>query len=143
VVLAAQGWRLYDLKTALAKETARVATLRDTAAAARAEAESQNAIGTARMADMERLARENRRLPLLADLTRVLGDEIWVSNFALEGDILRLSGFSEIDMAQVVAAIRPLPWVAGVELDGAVTLDDASGARRFLLNVELAKGGGE
>jgi hypothetical protein len=46
-------------------------------------------------------------------------------------------------MAQVVAAIRPLPWVAGVELDGAVTLDDASGARRFLLNVELAKGGGE
>ncbi len=89
------------------------------------------------------MARENRRLPLLADLTRILGDEIWVSNFALEGDILRLSGFSEIDMAQVVAAIRPLPWVAGVELDGAVTLDDARGARRFLLNVQLAKGGGE
>jgi hypothetical protein len=142
-VLAAQGWRLYGLKAALAEETARVATLRDTAAAARAEAESQNAIGTARMADMERLARENRRLPLLADLTRVLGDEVWLSNLALEADILRLSGFSEIDMAQVVAAIRPLPWVAGVDLDGAVTLDDASGARRFLLNVRLAKGGEE
>jgi hypothetical protein len=141
-VLAAQGWRLYGLKAALAEETARVATLRDTAAA-RAEAESQNAIGTARMADMERLARENRRLPLLADLTRVLGDEVWLSNLALEADILRLSGFSEIDMAQVVAAIRPLPWVAGVDLDGAVTLDDASGARRFLLNVRLAKGGEE
>ena len=142
-VLAAQGWQLNAVKTTLAEETARVATLRDTAAAARAEAELQNAIGTARMADMDRLARENRRLPLLADLTRVLGDEVWLSTLALEGDILRLSGYSEIEMAQVVAALRPLPWVAGVDLDGAVTLDESSGARRFLLNVRLAKGGGE
>ena len=139
VVLAVQGWRLFELRAALAEETARVATLRDTAAAARAEAESQNAIGTARMADMDRLTRENRRLPLLADLTRVLGDDVWLSTFALEGDVLRLSGSSGIDMAQVVAALRPLPWVAGVELDGAVTLDASGSARRFLLNVRLAK----
>ena len=46
-------------------------------------------------------------------------------------------------MAQVIAAIRPLPWVAQVDLDGAVMLDDASGARRFLLNIRLAEGGKE
>jgi hypothetical protein len=142
-VLSVQGWRLVALNRALADEAARVATLRDEAAAARAAAEARNAIGTARMADLARLARDNRRLPLLADLTRVLGDEVWLSTLALEGGSLRLSGFAETEMSQVIAAIRPLPWVAGVDLDGAVTLDEAGGARRFLLNIQLAEEGGQ
>ncbi len=95
------------------------------------------------MADLARLARDNRRLPMLADLTRVLGDEVWISSFALEGEQLRLSGFAEVEIGQVIAAIRPLPWVARVDLDGAVTVQDDSGARRFLLNVAVADGGGE
>ncbi len=143
LVVGVQGWRLAGLNAALAEETARVATLRDSAAAARAEAEARNAIGTARMADLARLARDNRRLPMLADLTRVLGDEVWISSFALEGEQLRLSGFAEVEIGQVIAAIRPLPWVARVDLDGAVTVQDDSGARRFLLNVAVADGGGE
>ncbi len=142
-VLGAQGWRLYQVNADLAAETTRLATLRDSAAAARAEAEARAATGTARLADAARLAQDNRRLPLLADLTRTLGDDVWISSFALEGDSLRLSGFSGGEMAPVVAALRGLPWVAAVDLDGAVTLDDAGGARRFLLNLRLAEGGGE
>lgn len=142
-VFGGQGWRLYQLNSELAEETARLAILRDTAATARTEAEARAATGTARLADAARLARDNRRLPLLADLTRTLGDDVWISSFALEGGSLRLSGFSLGEMAPVIASLRALPWVAAVDLDGAVTLDDAGGARRFLLTLQLADGGGE
>lgn len=142
-VLGAQGWRLHQVNTDLAAENARLATLRDNAAAARTDAEARAATGTARLADAARLARDNRRLPLLADLTRTLGDDVWISNFALDGDSLRLSGFSGGEMAPVIAALRGLPWVTAVDLDGAVTLDDAGGARRFLLTLQLSDGGGE
>lgn len=140
-VLAVQGWTLMQTQGAVAEAGARVTALRDEAAAARAEAETRNAASAAQLADVARLSRDGQRLRLIADLTRVLGDQVWVSSFALDGGVLRLAGFTAGDAAEVVAAIRPLPWVAAVDLDGSVALDEASGDRRFQLLVTLAEGG--
>lgn len=141
-VLAVQGLAVMRAEGAVAEAEARLATLRDEAAAARAEAEARNAQMTAEMADAARLLRESRRLALVADLTRVLGDGVWLSSLALDGGTLRVSGFSSGDVAEVLAAIRPLDWVEAVDLDGAVAVDAASGDRRFQLIVTLRSGEG-
>ena len=141
-VLAVQGVAVMRAEGTVAEAEARVAALRDEAAAARGAAEARNAQSAAQMADAARLVRESRRLVLVADLTRVLGDEVWLSSFALDGQVLRLSGFAAGDVAAVVAAIRPLDWVEAVDLDGAVAIDAGSGDRRFQLLVTLKAGGG-
>lgn len=142
-VLAGQGWALAQAMRGVAEAGAAVAALRDEAAAARAEAETRGAASAARMADVARLARDGQRLALLADLTRVLGDGVWISSFALDGDVLRLAGFAQGEVAQVVAAIRPLGWVAAVDLDGSVAVEAGGGERRFQLLVTLAAEGAE
>jgi Tfp pilus assembly protein PilN len=141
-VLAVQGMAVLRAEADLAEAEAGLASLRDEAAAARAEAEARNARSAAQMADAARLVRDSRRLALLADLTRVLGDEVWLSSFALDGAVLRISGFSSADVADVLAAVRPLDWVEAVDLDGAVAVDAGSGDRRFQLIVTLRSGGG-
>jgi len=142
-VLGVQGLAVMRAEGAVAEAGARLAALRDEAAAARAEAEARNAQMTAEMADAARLVRESRRLALVADLTRVLGDGVWLSSLALDGGMMRISGFSSGDVAEVLAAIRPLDWVEAVDLDGAVAVDGASGDRRFQLLVTLKSGEGE
>jgi len=141
-VLAVQWLALMRAEGAVAEAEARLAALRDEAAVARAEAEDRNARSAAQMADVARLVRESQRLVLLADLTRVLGDEVWLSSFAVDGAVLRLAGFSSADVADVLAAVRPLEWVEAVDLDGAVAVDAATGDRRFQLIVTLRSGGG-
>lgn len=141
-VLAVQGMAVLRAEGAVAEAEAALAALRDEAAVARAEAEDRNARSAAQMADAARLVRESQRLVLLADLTRVLGDEVWLSSFAVDGAVLRLAGFSSADVADVLAAVRPLAWVESVDLDGAVAVDGASGDRRFQLIVTLKVGGG-
>lgn len=140
-VLAVQFWSLTAVRQAVAEAGSTVAALRDEAAAARAEAEARSAETAARLGDVARLSREGQRLALVADLTRVLGDGVWISSLALDGGVLRLAGFAEGDVAQVVAAIRPLDWVQTVDLDGAVGMDGGTGERRFQLIVTLKDGG--
>lgn len=141
-VLAVQGLAVMRAEGAVAEAEARLAALRDEAAAARAEAEARNAQMTAEMADAARLIRESRRLALVADLTRVLGDGVWLSSLALDGGVMRVSGFADGEVADVLAAIRPLDWVEAVDLDGAVAADAASGDRRFQLLITVKAGGG-
>lgn len=141
-VLAVQWLAVMRAEGSVAEAEARLAAMRDEAAAARAEAEARNAQMTAEMADAARLVRESRRLALVADLTRVLGDGVWLSSLALDGGVMRVSGFAEGEVADVLAAIRPLDWVEAVDLDGAVAVDAASGERRFQLVITVKAGGG-
>ena len=139
-VLAAQGVALWRADAALAAGAARLATLRDDAAAARAAAEARDAEAAARQADAARMVRDARRMALLADLTGALGDEVWATSVMMQDDVLRLSGFVAGDVAQVLAAIKALPWVAAVDLDGSVGLTEGSAERRFQVIVTLRTG---
>lgn len=136
-VLGAQAWMISDLNALVASETARVSELRDQAAAARATAEARSAESLARLADSARLEQENNRLRLIADLTAALDSSVWISTFALDGAVLRLTGHATGEIAPVIAAIRPLPWVDTVDLDGPVAIDAPSNERRFQLIITL------
>ena len=136
-VLAGQALVLWQADRAVAEGAARLASLRDEAAAARAAAETRDAEGAARLADARRMARDGRRMALLADLTGALGDEVWATSVLMQDDVLRLSGFVDGDVAQVLAAIKALPWVAEVDLDGSVGLTEGSAERRFQVIITL------
>lgn len=136
-VFAAQAWTLSGVTRTVAAETARVADLRETAAAARAAAEARGVETSARLTDLARLDQDSSRLRLIADLTRVLDDTVWLSTFALDGTVLRLEGASQQEVAPVIAAVRQLPWIDSVDLDGAVVVDGVTGERRFQLLVAL------
>lgn len=136
-VFGAQEWTLSGVTQTVADETARVADLRDKAASARAAAETRGAETSARLTDLLRLEQDSSRLGLIADLTRVLDDSVWLSTFALDGSTLRLTGTSQQEIAPVIAAIRPLAWAGSVDLDGAVLVDSVTGERRFQLIIAL------
>lgn len=135
--LGAQALTIADLNASVASETARVADLRDQAAAARATAEARSAESSARLADRARLEQENSRLRLIADLTAALDNSVWISTLALNGNVLRLTGHATGEIAPVIAAIRPLPWVDTVDLDGAVSVDAPTEERRFQLIIAI------
>lgn len=139
-VLAGQGVALWRADAALAEAEAQLATLRDEAAAARAAAEARDAEGAARQADALRMARDSRRLTLLADLTAALGDEVWATSVLMQDDVLRVSGFVDGDVAQVLGAIKALPWVAAVDLDGSASLLEGTAERRFQVIVTMRAG---
>lgn len=140
-VLAVQAVALWRADATVAEAEAQLAALRDEAAAARAAAEARDAEGAARQADAMRMARDSRRLALLADLTAALGDEVWATSVLIQDDVLRVSGFVDGDVAQVLAAIKALPWVETVDLDGSVGLMEGSAERRFQVIVTLRAGG--
>lgn len=136
-VLGVQAWTIADLNAAVTSQTARIADLRDQATTARTTAEARSADSSARLADVARLEQESHRLHLIADLTAALDTSIWISTFALDGALLRLTGQASGEIAPVIGAIRPLPWVATVDLDGPVAVDAANGKRRFQLIITL------
>lgn len=142
-VLAVQGWSLFSETRAVGAARAEVAALRDQAAALRARADAEGAAQSALRADLARLARDRNRLPLLADLTGALGDGVWLGGLLLDGDVLRLSGFTTGRVADSSDALRRLPWVESVELDGGAATGVNGSETRFGLLVTLADGGAE
>jgi Tfp pilus assembly protein PilN len=141
LVLAVQGFAIVQANNAVAEIAAQVEALREEATAARSAAEARSVRSAAQLADARRLMEDTRRLTLLSDLTRVLSDNVSLSSFALDGQLLRLSGDAGEDISDVVTAIRSLAWAEAVELDGAAAIETGSGDRRFQMQVTL-KGGG-
>lgn len=82
---------------------------------------------------------EYQRIPILLDLTTMLSDETWISEFAIDGENLRFSGFTQGDVTEVIRLIRPLPWAERVDLDGPVSFDSFSRKNRFDLLVSLRR----
>lgn len=140
LVLSVQTFAVVRAEHAVAQKTAQVAALREDATAARDVAEARDARSAAHLASVGRLVQETRRLTLLADLTRVLDDDVSLESFALDGQLLRLSGLATKDVSGVVSAIRSLEWAEGVDLDEAVAIETGSGGRRFQLRI-IVKGG--
>jgi Tfp pilus assembly protein PilN len=109
----------------------------------RAKLDAQNTDFVSISRDMEVFKAEYHRLPILLSLTESLSDETWISEFAVNGNDLRLSGFTKQDVTEVMASIRGLAWVQRVDLDGPVSFDSFSRQNRFDLSVSLRLGSGE
>lgn len=136
-VLGFQFSRYQLVADQVADAKARVAALRDTAAETRAGADLRRAEFAVLTDDMARFERESQPLAIISDLSRVLDDRVWLSSFVLDGTVLRLDGFAEQDIANVVSSVRKLDWVASVELEGAIVIDEADGEQRFQLLVNI------
>ena len=142
-VMGLQQWNYRQLDEQVAEAETQLTLLRDVATETRANADLRDAEFAAVANELSRFERESQPLVLLADLTRVLDDRVWLSSFALDGTNLRLEGFAEQDIAKVVSSVRSLPWVASVDLAGAVIVDAAEGEQRFQLRVNIRDTGGE
>ena len=136
-VLGPQAWRTARLDAETAALEAELATLLDEAAALKAQAVARDAARGGLVADVARFNADYRRFPLIADLTDRLDDGVWISSFALDGDTLRLAGFSRADLAQTVRAVQAAPWAAEVAIDGPVVVDPVRQENRFQLRVTL------
>ena len=88
--------------------------------------------------DLRLFEAEFQRLPILLDLTEALKDDTWLSELSINGLNLRLSGFSEHDVTDVIDQLRGLAWADRVELEGPVSFDSISRRNRFELLIALA-----
>lgn len=136
VVLVGQAWRLIELAAVERALQAEVSALVDQAAAARAAAEARDSATAVRGRDEARLASERDRLAELADLTKALDDEVWLSSLAIDGGTWQLVGFARSDVSEIIAAIQRLHWVAAVAPEGSIVIDPATGEGRFQLVVQ-------
>jgi hypothetical protein len=87
--------------------------------------------------DMDIFRAEFQRLPILLELTETLSDETWISELAINDHNLQLSGFTALDVTEVMSEIRGLSWVHRVDLNGSVSFDSFSRRNRFDLTVSM------
>ncbi len=111
--------------------------LSDKAVQMRAALDAKNNSFASVVNDLQKFETEYHRLSLLLDLTEALGDETWVSDLAINGKDLRLSGFTGKDITDVMSHIQELYWVQRVDLDGPVSFDSFSRRHRFDLSIRL------
>jgi general secretion pathway protein L len=142
------GWRLPVLGLLLVSAVA-VPTWRMEAAA---EASRERAAGFREDAEAARAAREEvdrldalgsngggsgSLLPLLAEATRRLPDDTWVTRFAYRPGELELAGYSA-SAASVPRLLAESGLVTGAELTAPVSFDARTGGERFVVR---ARGG--
>ncbi|MGH1455061.1 MAG: PilN domain-containing protein [Paracoccaceae bacterium] len=77
------------------------------------------------------------RVWLLAELTQKLNDDTWVSAFVLNGEELRLTGYTKGSVANLIAALQSEDWVVSARLDGPLMRDNFLNASRFDLLLTL------
>lgn len=88
--------------------------------------------------DLTLLNQERHRLKPLIDLTVALDDQTWVSEFAVAGSQMTLSGFTSSNVTEIMKSIRDASWSENVDLNGSVNFDSYSRKDRFSLNVTLS-----
>ena len=103
----------------------------------RAKLDAENTSFAAISRDLELFKAEYHRLPILLDLTETLSDGTWISELAISGSDLHLSGFTGRDVTEVMTRLRELLWVQRVDLDGPVSFDSFSRRNRFDLSITL------
>ena len=136
-VLGPQAWRTATLTARTAALEAELATLLDEATAQKARAVARDASLSGLVTDVARFNADYRRFPVVADLTDSLDDGVWISSLSLDGDTLRLAGFSRADLSQTVRVVQAAPWAAEVAIDGPVVVDPVRQENRFQLRVTL------
>jgi general secretion pathway protein L len=123
-------------ESALGEIQARIAQTRIEAAAVRQVLERSDA-AVADLGRLQKLKREHiPAIQVLEELTRLLPDTVWLSDFRLEGDTLDISG-----LAKSGAALPPLfersTIFADAVLTAPLTLDPREDKERFSLRVRI------
>jgi general secretion pathway protein L len=124
----------YD--AALAEITAQNAKLRAEAAAVQSAIDRSNTA----VADLMRLQQTRlTRLPaveVVEELTRLLPDSVWLTDFRIEGEIVDITGLSK-SAAAIPSLLAGSPSFVDVTLSAPVTLDPREDRERFSLRLRL------
>ncbi|MCF7700719.1 hypothetical protein GLR48_15590 [Loktanella sp. M215] len=136
-VLAVQVRATAALNARTAALADEITDLLDQAALAKARAVETEAARSGLVTDVQRFNADYRRFPIIADLTDGLDDGVWISSLSLDGDVLRLAGFSRAALSDTVQVVQATPWAAEVAIDGPVVVDPVRRENRFQLRVTL------
>ena len=139
-VLAVQVRATAALTARTAALADEITDLLDQASIAKARAVETEAARSGLLTDMQRFNADYRRFPIIADLTDGLDDGVWISSLTLDGDVLRLAGFSRAALSDTVRMVQATPWAAEVSIDGPVVVDPVRRENRFQLRVTLRPG---
>ena len=136
-VLGASLWREATLQAEEVERLEAIATdLRDQAVALRRQADA----GLVEQDDavvLEQLALTRGRLNILAELTELLPDTVWVNELSIREGTVVLSGFASGSSADLVREIELQEWARGTRLTSPVSRSGANGRERFQLQFEL------
>lgn len=122
----------------LAALTKRNTDLALTAVDMRAKLEQHATESSSIIDDMQLLTAETGRLAILLELTEVLDDQTWISELILSSAEVRISGFTETEVTDLLAKIQGLDWVKRVDLDGPIQFDSFSRKNRIDLLISLS-----
>lgn len=111
---------------------------REAAGASDLRAELAAAAGIVATTDRYLLQHPNPHLEL-ARLTRLLGDEAYVQQFAMNGREIRIRG-QAVNAAEVMSQLTAEPAYAEVTVPQAITKLGNTGLERFVFNIRLAGG---
>ncbi|SHE54092.1 Tfp pilus assembly protein PilN [Loktanella atrilutea] len=136
-VLALQMRQTAVLNARSAALSAEITQLLDAAAAAKAQLVERDAAMSGLVTDVARFNADYRRFPVIADLTDSLDDGVWISSLSLDGDDMRLAGFSQAALSDTVQKVQAAPWAEEVTIDGPVVVDPVRRENRFQLRVTL------
>lgn len=78
----------------------------------------------------ERRRRQPVNLEVLAELTRILPDDIWLQQYRLQGSELYFQGLAE-GSQRLIELVNESDLIADAEFRGSVTVDRATGMERF------------
>ena len=72
-----------------------------------------------------------RPLSHLADIARILPEDVWLSGISFSGSSWHLSGFARDEVTATVQALQTLAWAENVRLDGPSIYDSFTNQNRF------------
>jgi general secretion pathway protein L len=84
---------------------------------------------------------QHRVVEILAEVTRLLPDNSWISQLRLQGDQLVLSGYSPA-ASVLIGPLEDSPMLAQVHFASPVTIDPKLGVERFDLSASIVNAGG-
>lgn len=113
-----------------------------TAELAELRAESERRLRDAISAEEElQLLRESGgRLAVLSRLTDVLDDETWIASLSINGEVLRLDGYSASDVSAVLAELTRADWIADARFSGPISRDPVTGDPTFEIEARIEPG---
>ncbi|MGJ8628529.1 MAG: PilN domain-containing protein [Sulfitobacter sp.] len=137
-VLAAQTYqRLVGAEQQVAALQMKRAGLADEAAALVNVAQSNDAAVGAQQHDLAVFLTRSGRSQILANLTALVPDDIWLSEFSLNGNELRVSGRTQSDVVGLISTVQAADWVNRAKLDGPVMQFGFEQGNGFELLVEI------
>lgn len=85
----------------------------------------------------EKRSQEVPAIRLLDEITRVLPDDIWLQQFQLQGQELRIQGMAE-GSQRVVGLLNASPLLESPEITGNISIDPMTGKERFRTQATVA-----